>query len=482
MKSEVLIVASIKDGAGLSLSASSLALSKIKELEASTLPNKTLLINAINTALSTIVTKDANNEIDYSNQSAPEVVAFNASLGDASTALEADKKSKIQGLHQTQISISGKLQQAEGKIGGLEAFKAEQEAVNEGNQSSLGALSADMTIVKKKIIDNAIQYHYGNAIPTNSNEPASLWNSLDKCLEHEGDIYTIKVDAQSPQSAQGLNMFQYKFHRTVKGDPESPADFGWHEIGGGQFSNLSVSVATLTLKVEENDSADHFKQKVTESAAHIVEKVKEPTATLAASKLKADQSFKAEVTPQINLATGKWKNADGSDSDQYAAADKIPAFNVAVSGANAAAASAAEKASLANTAASNANSKATLAQQKADAAGSAAAEALSAKTLVLNAKEAGEFSNVRLFVDRVGDFRNGKVVDGVGGYVALVPRWAIGGVEKQVQGSGKTIKWYKKNTSGPDTLKKTVTATGSVDVRLLLGDGEMGTYYFDLNV
>lgn len=517
MKSEVLIVASIKDGAGLSLSASSLALSKIKELEASSLPNKTLLINAINTALSTIVTKDANNEIDYSNQSAPEVVAFNASLGDASTALEADKKSKIQGLHQTQISISGKLQQAEGKIGGLEAFKAKQEAVNVGNQSSLGALSADMTIVKKKIIDNAIQYHYGNAIPTSSNEPASLWNSLDKCLEHEGDIYTIKVDAQSPQSAQGLNMFQYKFHRTVKGDPESPADFGWHEIGGGQFSNLSVSVATLTLKVEENDSADHFKQKVTESAAHIVEKVKEPTATLAASKLKADQSFKEEVTPQINPVTGKWKNANGSDSDQYAAADKIPAFNTAVSGANTAAASAAEKASLANTAASNANSKATLAQQKADAAnaaavsanekaslantaaananskatlaqqkadaaGSAAVEALNAKTIVLNAKDAGEFSNVRLFVDRVGDFRNGKVVNGIGGKVALTPRWFLGGVEKQIQGSGKTIKWYKKNTSGADTLKKTVTATGSMDVRLLLSDGEMGTYYFDLNV
>ncbi|MCE8188264.1 hypothetical protein JFY63_09160, partial [Porphyromonas gingivalis] len=150
--------------------------------------------------------------------------------------------------------------------------------------------------------------------------------------------------------------------------------------------------------------------------------------------------------------------------------------------ANSAAASANEKASLANTAAANANSKATLAQQKADAAGSAAVEALNAKTIVLNAKDAGEFSNVRLFVDRVGDFRNGKVVNGIGGKVALTPRWFLGGVEKQIQGSGKTIKWYKKNTSGADTLKKTVTATGAVDVRLLLSDGEMGTYYFDLNV
>ncbi|WP_373697969.1 hypothetical protein, partial [Porphyromonas loveana] len=101
---------------------------------------------------------------------------------------------------------------------------------------------------------------------------------------------------------------------------------------------------------------------------------------------------------------------------------------------------------------------------------------------IIAAKEAGEFSAVRLYVDRVGDFRNGKVVGGVGGKVVLTPKWFVGGVEKPVQGSGKTVKWYKQNPAGSDILKKTVTATGSVDVRLLLSDGEMGTYYFDLNV
>lgn len=58
MKSEVLIVASIKDGAGLSLSANSLALSKIKELQASSLPNKDALINSITSAVNVIVQKD----------------------------------------------------------------------------------------------------------------------------------------------------------------------------------------------------------------------------------------------------------------------------------------------------------------------------------------------------------------------------------------------------------------------------------------
>ncbi|WP_373774934.1 hypothetical protein, partial [Porphyromonas loveana] len=454
MKSEVLVVASILDGAGLSLSASALALSKIKQLEASTLTNKTQLISEINSALQTIQTKDANHEIDYSNPSAPEIVSFNNAMGAASTALENDKKTKLQGLQASQITLNDKVVAAEGKIGGLEAFKANQEAVNQGNQASIGSLSADMTVVKKKIIDNAVQYHYGNVIPTTSNEPASLWNTLEKCVEHEGDIYTIKVDAQSPESAQGLNMFQYKYHRTVKGDPTSPADFAWHEIGGGAYANLSVSVATLTQQVEENDSDEHFKEKVTANTVHIVDKVKEPTATLAAGKLKADQSFKQEVTPKINPTTGKWKNADGSDSDMYAAADKIPAFSAAVSTATAAA--------------ETANEKATLAQQKANAATLAAAEANTAKAQIIAAKEAGEFSAVRLYVDRVGDFRNGKVVGGVGGKVVLTPKWFVGGVEKPVQGSGKTVKWYKQNPAGSDILKKTVTATGSVDVRLLL--------------
>lgn len=468
MKSEVLIVASILDGAGLSLSASSLALSKIKQLEASTLTNKAQLISAINSALQTIQTKDANHEIDYSNPSAPEIASFNNAMGAASTALENDKKSKIQGLQASQATLNDKVVAAEGKIGGLEAFKANQEAVNQGNQASIGSLSADMTVVKKKIIDNAVQYHYGNVIPTTSNEPASLWNTLEKCVEHEGDIYTIKVDAQSPESAQGLNMFQYKYHRTVKGDPTSPADFGWHEIGGGAFANLSVSVASLTQQVEENDSNEHFKDKITANTVHIVDKVKEPTAVLAAGKLKADQTFKEEVTPKINPNTGKWKNADGSDSDQYAVADKVPAFTAAVSTANAAA--------------GNANDKANLAQQKANAAVSAAEAANTVKAQILAAKEAGEFSAVRLHIDRVGDFRNGKVVGGVDGKVILIPRWVVGGVEKQIQGSGKTIRWYKQNPGGADILKKTVTASGSTDVRLQLADGEMGTYYFDINV
>lgn len=468
MKSEVLVVASILDGAGLSLSASTLALSKIKQLEASTLTNKTQLISAINSALQTIQTKDANHEIDYSNPSAPEITSFNNAMGAASTALENDKKSKIQGLQASQVTLNDKVVAAEGKIGGLEAFKANQEAVNQGNQAAIGSLSADVTIVKKKVIDNAVQYHYGNCIPTSSNEPASLWNTLDKCLEHEGDIYTIKVDAQSPESAQSKNMFQYKFHRTVKGEPTSPADFGWNEIGGGVFSNLSVSVADLTQQVKQNDSDEHFKNKITANTVHIVDKVKEPTANLAASKLKADQAFKEDVTPKINPATGKWKKADGSDSDQYAAADKVPAFNAAVSNANAAAQSA--------------NEKANLAQLKANAAVSAANEANTAKAQIIAAKEAGEFSAVRLYVDRVGDFRNGKVVGGIGGKVVLTPKWFVGGIEKPVQGSGKTVKWYKQNPAGADILKKTVTASGSTDVRLQLADGEMGTYYFDINV
>lgn len=499
MTSEILIVNSIKDGAGLSLSANSLALSKIKELQASSLTNKDALINSITSAVNVIVQKDQNNEIDYSNQNAPEIANFNKALGDASSALESDKKSKIGSLSAAQVTINQKIAESAGKITSLEAFQASQGTVNAANLAALQGLQSDMQVALK----NNIEFFTGNYIPSRFNAPAEAWDTIELCKLHEGDEYTLRVDESSPPEAQGLNAYQYKFLRTVKGEPTSVNDFKWEMVGSGPIASLSASVLTLNDKVEQNNSNENFIGKVNVNSVAIINKVKEPTAALASQKLKADQDFKDAVTPKINPVSGKWKKADGSDSDNYAVADKVPAFSSAVQAANnsadnanskatlaqqkadaanSAAASANEKASLANTAAANANSKATLAQQKADAAGSAAVEALNAKTIVLNAKDAGEFSNVRLFVDRVGDFRNGKVVNGIGGKVALTPRWFLGGVEKQIQGSGKTIKWYKKNTSGADTLKKTVTATGSVDVRLLLSDGEMGTYYFDLNV
>lgn len=499
MTSEILIVNSIKDGAGLSLSANSLALSKIKELQASSLPNKDALINSITSAVNVIVQKDQNNEIDYSNQNAPEIANFNKALGDASSALESDKKSKIGSLSAAQVTINQKIAESAGKITSLEAFQASQGTVNAANLAALQGLQSDMQVALK----NNIEFFTGNYIPSRFNAPAESWDTIELCKLHEGDEYTLRVDESSPPDAQGLNAYQYKFLRTVKGEPTSVNDFKWEMVGSGPIASLSASVLTLNDKVEQNNSDENFIGKVNVNSVAIINKVKEPTAALASQKLKADQDFKDAVTPKINPVSGKWKKADGSDSDNYAVADKVPAFSSAVQAANnsadnanskatlaqqkadaanSAAASANEKASLANTAAANANSKATLAQQKADAADSAAVEALNAKTIVLNAKDAGEFSNVRLFVDRVGEFRNGKVVNGIGGKVVLTPRWLLGGVEKQVQGSGKTIKWYKKNTSGADTLKKTVTATGSVDVRLLLSDGEMGTYYFDLNV
>lgn len=499
MTSEILIVNSIKDGAGLSLSANSLALSKIKELQASSLPNKDALINSITSVVNVIVQKDQNNEIDYSNQNAPEIANFNKALGDASSALESDKKSKIGSLSAAQVTINQKIAESAGKITSLEAFQASQGTVNAANLAALQGLQSDMQVALK----NNIEFFTGNYIPSRFNAPAEAWDTIELCKLHEGDEYTLRVDESSPPEAQGLNAYQYKFLRTVKGEPTSVNDFKWEMVGSGPIASLSASVLTLNDKVEQNNSNENFIGKVNVNSVAIINKVKEPTAALASQKLKADQDFKDAVTPKINPVSGKWKKADGSDSDNYAVADKVPAFSSAVQAANSsadnannkatlaqqkadaattAAASANEKASLANTAAANANSKATLAQQKADAAGSAAVEALNAKTIVLNAKDAGEFSNVRLFVDRVGDFRNGKVVNGIGGKVALTPRWFLGGVEKQIQGSGKTIKWYKKNTSGADTLKKTVTATGAVDVRLLLSDGEMGTYYFDLNV
>ncbi len=499
MTSEILIVNSIKDGAGLSLSANSLALSKIKELQASSLPNKDALINSITSAVNVIVQKDQNNEIDYSNQNAPEIANFNKALGDASSALESDKKSKIGSLSAAQVTINQKIAESAGKITSLEAFQASQGTVNAANLAALQGLQSDMQVALK----NNIEFFTGNYIPSRFNAPAESWDTIELCKLHEGDEYTLRVDESSPPDAQGLNAYQYKFLRTVKGEPTSVNDFKWEMVGSGPIASLSASVLTLNDKVEQNNSDENFIGKVNVNSVAIINKVKEPTAALASQKLKADQDFKDAVTPKINPVSGKWKKADGSDSDNYAVADKVPAFSSAVQAANSsadnannkatlaqqkadaansAAASANEKASLANTAAANANSKATLAQQKADAADSAAVQALNAKTIVLNAKDAGEFSNVRLFVDRVGEFRNGKVVNGIGGKVVLTPRWLLGGVEKQVQGSGKTIKWYKKNTSGADTLKKTVTATGSVDVRLLLSDGEMGTYYFDLNV
>ncbi len=499
MTSEILIVNSIKDGAGLSLSANSLALSKIKELQASSLTNKDALINSITSAVNVIVQKDQNNEIDYSNQDAPEIANFNKALGDASSALESDKKSKIGSLSAAQVTINQKIDESAGKITSLEAFQASQGSLNAANLAALQGLQSDMQVALK----NNIEFFTGNYIPSRFNAPAESWDTIELCKLHEGDEYTLRVDESSPPDAQGLNAYQYKFLRTVKGEPTSVNDFKWEMVGSGPIASLSASVLTLNDKVEQNNSDENFIGKVNVNSVAIINKVKEPTAALASQKLKADQDFKDAVTPKINPVSGKWKKADGSDSDNYAVADKVPAFSSAVQAANnsadnanikatlaqqkadaanSAAASANEKASLATTAAANANSKATLAQQKADAAGSAAVEALNAKTIVLNAKDAGEFSNVRLFVDRVGDFRNGKVVNGIGGKVALTPRWFLGGVEKQIQGSGKTIKWYKKNTSGADTLKKTVTATGAVDVRLLLSDGEMGTYYFDLNV
>lgn len=466
MKSEILIVNSIKDGAGLSLTALSIAQSKIKELDASNLSNKTALINSINSALSTIQTKDADNQIDYSNQNAAEIVAFNNAIGAASTALENDKKTKITNLQTSHTTLSGKVDVAEGKIAGLESFKHAQESTNDGVQSSLSGITSEMAVIKKKALDNTKEYFQGNYIPTKSSEPASLWNTLDKCLEHEGDIYTIKVDAQSPQSAQDKNMFQYMFYRTTKGNPTSVTDFDWMEMGSGQYSALSATVASLDQKVTDNDSDAHFKEKITSNKDKIISEVKAPIAAQAKQDIVSDNAFVESVTPKIDAATGKWKNADGTVSGNYAVADKVPAFTQAVSGANSAASAANTAKSAADTAAANANAAANGANQ--------------VKSDIIQAKNNGEFSAVRLYVEQAGSFKNGKVVDGVSGKVVLVPKWFVAGVEKPIVGSGKVIKWYKVVAGGTDTLKKTVTATGTTDVRLLLGNGEMGTYYFDL--
>lgn len=496
MKSEIIIVQSIKDGAGLFLSATSLAKSKIKELESSTLTNKTALINAINSALTTIQTQDANNQIDYSNPNAAVIVAFNSALESASSALEVDKKNKISNLQASHTTLEGKVTTAETKIKGFESFKQAQEATNAGVHASLSGLSADLSVVKKKALDNATEFFQGNYIPTLSNEPASLWSTLDKCLEHEGDKYTVVVDANSPESAKNQNMFQYMFYRTTKGAPGSRTDFEWRMIGGGQFSELSVSVATLDHKITENDSDAHFKEKITANKDKIVSEVKTPIAEQAKQDIVSDNAFVSSVTPKIDTATGKWKNADGTVSENYAVADKVPAFSFAVSSANTAADNANVAKAAADTAASNANSKAAAAQSAAAAANAsktaadtaassatnAAAAASAAKNEIIAAKNNGEFSAVRLYVEQTGSFKNGKVVDGVGGKIVLSPKYFVGGVEKTIVGSGKVVKWYKFVPNGADTPVKTVTASGSTDVRLLLGNGEMGTYYFDLNV
>lgn len=510
MKSEIIIVQSIKDGAGLFLSATSLAKSKIKELESSTLTNKTALINAINSALTTIQTQDANNQIDYSNPNAAVIVAFNSSLESASSALEVDKKNKISNLQASHTTLEGKVTTAETKIKGFESFKQAQETTNAGVHASLSGLSADLSVVKKKALDNATEFFQGNYIPSLSNEPASLWSTLDKCLEHEGDKYTVVVDANSPESAKNQNMFQYMFYRTTKGAPGSRTDFEWRMIGGGQFSELSVSVATLDHKITENDSDAHFKEKITANKDKIVSEVKTPIAEQAKQDIVSDNAFVSSVTPKIDPTTGKWKNADGTVSENYAVADKVPAFSFAVSSANTAAnnanvakaaadtaasnanskAAAAQSAAAAanasktaaDTAASNANSKANAANMAASSATNAAAAADAAKNEIIAAKNNGEFSAVRLYVEQTGSFKNGKVVDGVGGKIVLSPKYFVGGVEKTIVGSGKVVKWYKFVPNGADTPVKTVTASGSTDVRLLLGNGEMGTYYFDLNV
>lgn len=197
-------------------------------------------------------------QIDYSNPNAAEIVAFNSALESASTALEVDKKNKISNLQASHTTLEGKVTTAETKIKGFESFKQAQETTNAGVHASL----SDLSVVKKKALDNATEFFQGNYIPTLSNEPASLWSTLDKCLEHEGDKYTVVVDANSPESAKSQNMFQYMFYRTTEGTPGSRTDFEWRMIGGGQFSELSVSVATLDHKITENDSDAHFKEKI----------------------------------------------------------------------------------------------------------------------------------------------------------------------------------------------------------------------------
>ena len=213
MTSEILIVNSIKDGAGLSLSANSLALSKIKELQASSLPNKDALINSITSAVNVIVQKDQNNEIDYSNQNAPEIVNFNKALGDASSALESDKKSKIGSLSAAQVTINQKINESAGKITSLEAFQASQGTVNAANLAALQGLQSDMQVALK----NNIEFFTGNYIPSRFNAPAESWDTIELCKLHKGDEYTLRVDESSPPDAQGLNAYQYKFLRTVKG-------------------------------------------------------------------------------------------------------------------------------------------------------------------------------------------------------------------------------------------------------------------------
>ena len=489
MKSEILILNSIKDGAGLSLSASSIALVKIKELEASSLTNKTTLINSITSALTSIQTKDADNQIDYSDQNAAEIVAFNNAIGAASTALEGNKNTSITTLQASHSVLDGKVTTAESKITGLESFKTAQESTNESNTQAVAGLTSEIQLVKKKALENAIEYHSGNCIPTKTSEPASLWGTLDKCLEHEGDIYTIKVDSSSPESAQGKDNFQYRFLRTIKGIPNSTSQFDWVEIGAGQFSQLSASLATLDHKVTENNSDTNFQNKITANKDKIVAEVKAPIAAQAKQEIVSDNSFVSSVTPKIDTATGKWKNADGTVSENYAVADKVPAFTSAVSGANTAAGNANAAAGAANTAktaADNAANAANAAKTAADTAASNATSAASganqAKYEILQAKNNGEFSAVRLYVEQTGSFKNGKVIDGVSGKVVLTPKYFVGGVEKTIVGSGKVVKWYKFVANGTDMLKKTVTASGSTDVRLLLSDGEMGTYYFDINI
>lgn len=214
----------------------------------------------------------------------------------------------------------------------------------------------------------------------------------------------------------------------------------------------------------------------------IVSEVKTPIAEQAKQDIVSDNAFVGSVTPKIDTATGKWKNADGTVSENYAVADKVPAFSFAVSSANTAANNANVAKAAADTAASNANSKANAANMAASSATNAAAAASAAKNEIIAAKNNGEFSAVRLYVEQTGSFKNGKVVDGVGGKIVLSPKYFVGGVEKTIVGSGKVVKWYKFVPNGADTPVKTVTASGSTDVRLLLGNGEMGTYYFDLSV
>ncbi|MBQ6029894.1 MAG: hypothetical protein IJL31_00130 [Oscillospiraceae bacterium] len=72
---------------------------------------------------------------------------------------------------------------------------AEIKAIDNVNRALSAQMSAFQDAVQRNIdemqdqLDNTIEYHFGNGVPTTSNAPASSWNTAELKQSHIGDVY-----------------------------------------------------------------------------------------------------------------------------------------------------------------------------------------------------------------------------------------------------------------------------------------------------